>query len=80
MVSSAKSLMLLLIVSGMPFMYIRKRQGPKTEPCGTPERTGHESKCSHSRTTLWDLFDRNDWFQLITLLFMPNRWSFSRSL
>ena len=31
-VSSAKSLMLLLIESAMSFMYMRKRQGPKTEP------------------------------------------------
>ena len=80
MVSSAKSLMILLIVSGISLMYIRKMQGPRTEPCGTPDRTGHESECSPSRTTLWVRFDRNDWIQLMTWLLMPSRWSFSKSL
>ena len=31
-VSSSKSLILLLIESGMSYMYMGKRQGPKTEP------------------------------------------------
>ena len=80
MVSSAKSLVLLLIESGISFMYMRKRQGPKTEPWGTPERTGQESECSPSRTTLWDLFDKNDWIHVTTPPFMPSRRSFSKSL
>jgi hypothetical protein len=36
-VSSAKSLILqLLITCTMSFMNIRKRSGPRTDPCGTP--------------------------------------------
>ena len=35
--SSAKSLTLDLSCSGRSFMYARKRIGPRTEPCGTPE-------------------------------------------
>ena len=41
-VSSAKSLTLDQIFSGRSFMYAKKRIGPKTEPCGTPEETGIE--------------------------------------
>ena len=37
--SSAKSLTLGLTCSGRSFMYARKRIGPRTEPCGTPEET-----------------------------------------
>ena len=39
-VSSAKNLTLDLTCSGRSFMYARKRIGPRTEPCGTPEETG----------------------------------------
>ena len=35
--SSAKSLTLDLTCSDRSFMYARKRIGPRTEPCGTPE-------------------------------------------
>ena len=37
---SAKSLTLDLTCSCRSFMYARKRLGPRTEPCGTPEETG----------------------------------------
>ena len=57
MVSSANSLMLLLIESGMSLMYMRNRQGPNTDPCGTPDSTWQEPDCSPSRTTLCDLPD-----------------------
>ena len=39
-VSSVKSLTLDLTCSDRSFMYARKRIGPRTEPCGTPENTG----------------------------------------
>ena len=39
-VSSAKSLSLDLTFSDRSFMYAKKRIGPRTEPCGTPEETG----------------------------------------
>ena len=35
--SSAKSLNLDMTCSGSSFMYARKRIGPRTEPCRTPE-------------------------------------------
>ena len=38
-VSPAKSLTLDLTCSGSSFMYARKRIGPRTEPCRTPEET-----------------------------------------
>ena len=39
--SSAKSLTLDLTCSGRSFIYARKRRiGPRTEPCGTPEENG----------------------------------------
>ena len=71
MVSSAKSLMLLSIMSGKLFIYKRNRQGPCTEPCGTPDITGQVSDSSPSSTTRWVLFERKDPIQVITSLFMP---------
>ena len=37
--SSAKSRMSDLVQSGMSLMKVRNRRGPRTVPCGTPERT-----------------------------------------
>ena len=39
------------MVSGKSFMYMRKSNGPSTEPCGTPCLI-----CSHEEVTLSDLF------------------------
>ena len=50
-VSSANSLILLCIFSGMPFIYMRKRHGPSTDLWGTPDRTGQAFDFSPSRTT-----------------------------
>ena len=59
--SSAKSLVLLLIVSAVSLIYIRKRQGLRTEPCGTPDRAGYESECSQSRSPMfWVRLDLAD--------------------
>ena len=41
-VSSAKSLTLDITFSGRSFMYAKKRIGPRTEPCRTPDETGIE--------------------------------------
>ena len=71
MVSLANSLMLLSIMSGKLFIYKRNRQGPCTEPCGTPDITGQVSDSSPSSTTRWVLFERKDPIQVITSLFMP---------
>ena len=48
--------MLLFIESGMSLMYMRNRQGPNTDPCGTPDKTGQ----APDRTTLCDLPDKKD--------------------
>ena len=45
--SSAKSLTLDFTCSGRSFMYARKRIGPRTEPCGTPEEIEILSDLSH---------------------------------
>ena len=74
-VSSAKSVMLLCIVSGISFMYKRNKQGPSTEPCGTPDITGHDSDSSPSRTTRCDLPERKDPIQVMTSLLMLMRWT-----
>ena len=39
-VLSGKSLTLVRTCSGRSLMHARKRMGPRTEPCGTPEDTG----------------------------------------
>ena len=36
-------------------MYSRKRAGPRTDPCGTPDVTGTLSEEVPSRTTICDL-------------------------
>ena len=72
--------MLLLMVSGMSLMYMRKNHGPETEPCGTLDRTGQESEYSLSRTVLLCLLGKNDCVHVVTVVLMPSRWSFSRSL
>ena len=41
MVSSAKRVkLLLLVILGKSFMYIKNNTGPKTETCGTPHLIG----------------------------------------
>ena len=45
--SSAKSLMLLLIESGMSFMYMRKRQVPKPSPEGHQKGLGKSQNAPH---------------------------------
>ena len=79
-VSPANSLMLLLIESGMSLMYMRNRQGQSTDPCGYLYNTGQAPDCLPSRTTLCDLPDKKDIIHAIKVVFIPSRWSFSRSL
>ena len=50
--SSAKSLTLDLTCSCRALMYARKRIGPRTEPCGTPEETGTSSELIPLITTV----------------------------
>ena len=49
--SSANSRTDDLILSGRSLMKIRNRTGPKTDPCGTPDRTGTGSEARPSNTT-----------------------------
>ena len=49
--SSANSRTDDLMLSGRSLMKIRNRTGPKTDPCGTPERTGTGSEARPSNTT-----------------------------
>jgi len=54
--SSAKSLVEELgVESGRSFMYRRKRRGPRTVPCGTPEETGTGSEDTPSSKMRWVL-------------------------
>ena len=71
MVSSANSLMLLLIESGMLFMYMRKGQGPSTDPWGTPDSTGQAPDYSPLRTTFCDLPDKKDLIHAMTVVLCP---------
>ena len=41
--------------SGRSFMYSKKRRGPRTVPCGTPEETVTESEEEPSSRTRWVL-------------------------
>ena len=43
-VSSAKSFTVDSMFSDKSFMYIRKRSGPRIDPCGTPAFTGNHSE------------------------------------
>ena len=42
-----------LILSGKSLLKIRKRIGPKTDPWGTPDKTGTGSEAWPSKTTCW---------------------------
>ena len=49
--SSAKRRTDDLILSGRSLINIKKRTGPKTDPCGTPDKTGTGSEAWSSNTT-----------------------------
>ena len=51
MVSSANRRIFDLMPSGRSLMYSRKRLGPRTDPCGTPDSTGRVSDLVPSTTT-----------------------------
>ena len=50
--SSANRRTVEWILSGRSLMYIRKRRGPSTVPCGTPDLTWVQGECSPLTTTL----------------------------
>ena len=69
--SSANSLALLFRESGKSFIYARNKQGPRTEPWGTPDMTGTVGDCLPSTTTDCDLFWKNDLIHETVLRFTP---------
>lgn len=56
-----------VMLLGRSLMYIRKRRGPKTEPCGTPEDTGPEMLPKRPRLR------RFTWPHNVRPLFIPAR-------
>ena len=52
-------------------MYSKKRSGPRTEPCATPELTGTSPEDSLSRTTAWVRPTKNDFIHVSVLPLMP---------
>ena len=61
--SSAKRRTWDVTREGRSLIYRRKRSGPRTDPCGTPEVTGTWSDLMPYTTTDWDLPIRKDWIQ-----------------
>ena len=55
-VSSANSFTVDVMSTDRLLMYIRKKNGPKIDPCGTPAFTGNHSDVWPFGTTLWNLF------------------------
>ena len=54
---AANNLTFDLMCSGWPFMKTKNKNGPNTEPCGTPEVTDTWEDFSFSKRTVCDLFD-----------------------
>ena len=55
----------------MPFMYSRKRTGPWTEPCGTPDVTHVLSDRVPLTETLCFRCERNDFIQFSVFPVIP---------
>ena len=70
-VSSAKSLTLDLTCSGRSFIYAKKRMGPRTEPCRTPDETGILSEEIPLMTTTCFLLSKKFLIHLRTSPLMP---------
>ena len=71
MQSSAKRRRLDLTDDRISLIYNKNRTGPKTEPCGTPERTGFEEDCVPFIKTDCELFDRKALIYLSIFPLMP---------
>ena len=63
-VSSANNRTLDLQFCGRSLMYARKRRGPSTDPCGTPDDTGMGSELIPLVITDWVLLSRKLLIQL----------------
>ena len=64
--SSANSQMAELTFAAISLMKINNSKGPRTVPCGTPDRTGAGALVCPSMTTLCVLLERNDLIQPTT--------------
>ena len=69
--SSANRRTVEWILLGKSLMYIRKRRGPSTVPCGTPDSTWVQGECPPLTTTLCSRHVRNFEIQACVLLLMP---------
>ena len=56
---------------GRSFMYSKKRMGPYTDPCGTPEVTWILSDVAPSSMTRCVRDVKNEFIQFSSILFMP---------
>ena len=70
-VSSAYRMVSLDIMSTKSLMYMIKRVGPRTEPCGTDEVTGAQSEETLPRTTLCLRFVRKDFIHFRRFPLIP---------
>ena len=55
----------------MSFMYSKKRTGPRTEPCGTPDVTSVMSDRAPLTETLCLQLDRKDLIQFLVFPVIP---------
>ena len=78
--SSAKRETEFIIEVGKSFMYKRKSNGPKTEPCGIPDPTGKSSDDAFPTLTLNVRPDRKSEIVSSILLFIPKDFSFTNNL
>ena len=65
-VSSAKSFTVDSMFSDKWFIYIRKKSGPRIDPCGGPTFTGNHSKFWPLSKALWNLFIKKLWINFST--------------
>ena len=60
-VSSAKSFTVDSMFSDKSFIYIRKKSGPRIDPCDTPAFSGNHSEVWPLTKTLWNLHVKKLW-------------------
>ena len=70
-VSSANSLTVVVRPRGRSLIQMRRNNGPRTEPCGTPAVTDFQTEGWPLRTTRWHLLFKNDLISWKRLLSIP---------
>ena len=71
LLTSAYSLHSLLTMSGISFIKIVNKRGPRTDPCGTELVTSSHSELLSPINTLCLLSVKNDLIHLTKILFIP---------